>query len=304
MSRGVISLRGHLLFMSHRFLQSITDWTQTAAAASNCTKNPSYCCCLLPPHYAIVPGPQTAAAAQRRVSKSLCFQSQTRAAELGQQPAAWACVLTAPHSPPASSHTFTMDVMSAPCDHAPDTTAPLSGACTLLAALQHQHRFVAPVSVRAVSKCAVAGPSLGPAAWLTQLWIKVFVLLQPAGHLTGRQRGMGDSFRNKAHSLSATVVAPFIQTLVFYRGCMLVRWMVSIVYCYVAGPTPPSSRPSSGRSTRPSSTLTTPSTASCTTSWTRSARGSLIWRVSSNTHRKAAKISRWEHLTYLNIIKI
>ena len=36
MSRGVISLRGHLLFMSHRFLQSITDWTQTAAAASNC----------------------------------------------------------------------------------------------------------------------------------------------------------------------------------------------------------------------------------------------------------------------------
>ena len=215
MSRGVISLRGHLLFMSHRFLQSITDWTQTAAAASNCTKNPSYCCCLLPPHYAIVPGPQTAAAAQRRVSKSLCFQSQTRAAELGQQPAAWACVLTAPHSPPASSHTFTMDVMSAPCDHAPDTTPPLSGACTLLAALQHQHRFVAPVSVRAVSKCAVAGPSLGPAAWLTQLWIKVFVLLQPAGHLTGRQRGMGDSFRNKAHSLSATVVAPFIQTLVF-----------------------------------------------------------------------------------------
>ena len=215
MSRGVISLRGHLLFMSHRFLQSITDWTQTAAAASNCTKNPSYCCCLLPPHYAIVPGPQTAAAAQRRVSKSLCFQSQTRAAELGQQPAAWACVLTAPHSPPASSHTFTIDVMSAPCDHAPDTTAPLSGACTRLAALQHQHRFVAPVSVRAVSKCAVAGPSLGPAAWLTQLWIKVFVLLQPAGHLTGRQRGMGDSFRNKAHSLSATVVAPFIQTLVF-----------------------------------------------------------------------------------------
>ena len=215
MSRGVISLRGHLLFMSHRFLQSITDWTQTAAAASNCTKNPSYCCCLLPPHYAIVPGPQTAAAAQRRVSKSLCFQSQTRAAELGQQPAAWACVLTAPHSPPASSHTFTIDVMSAPCGHAPDTTAPLSGACTRLAALQHQHRFVAPVSVRAVSKCAVAGPSLGPAAWLTQLWIKVFVLLQPAGHLTGRQRGMGDSFRNKAHSLSATVVAPFIQTLVF-----------------------------------------------------------------------------------------
>lgn len=215
MSRGVISLRGHLLFMSHRFLQSITDWTQTAAAASNCTKNPSYCCCLLPPHYAIVPGPQTAAAAQRRVSKSLCFQSQTRAAELGQQPAAWACVLTAPHSPPASSHTFTIDVMSAPCDQAPDTTAPLSGACTRLAALQHQHRFVAPVSVRAVSKCAVAGPSLGPAAWLTQLWIKVFVLLQPAGHLTGRQRGMGDSFRNKAHSLSATVVAPFIQTLVF-----------------------------------------------------------------------------------------
>ena len=215
MSRGVISLRGHLLFMSHRFLQSITDWTQTAAAASNCTKNPSYCCCLLPPHYAIVPGPQTAAAAQRRVSKSLCFQSQTRAAELGQQPAAWACVLTAPHSPPASSHTFTIDVMSAPCDHAPDTTAPLSGACTRLAALQHQHRFVAPVSVRAVSKCAVAGPSLGPAAWLTQLWIKVFVLLQPAGHLTGRQRGMGDSFRNKAHSLSATVVAPFIQTLFF-----------------------------------------------------------------------------------------
>lgn len=214
MSRGVISLRGHLLFMSHRFLQSITDWTQTAAAASNCTKNPSYCCCLLPPHYAIVPGPQTAAA-QRRVSKSLCFQSQTRAAELGQQPAAWACVLTAPHSPPASSHTFTIDVMSAPCDQAPDTTAPLSGACTRLAALQHQHRFVAPVSVRAVSKCAVAGPSLGPAAWLTQLWIKVFVLLQPAGHLTGRQRGMGDSFRNKAHSLSATVVAPFIQTLVF-----------------------------------------------------------------------------------------
>ena len=112
MSRGVISLRGHLLFMSHRFLQSITDWTQTAAATSNCTKNPSYCCCLLPPHYAIVPGPQTAAAAQRRVSKSLCFQSQTRAAELGQQPAAWACVLTAPHSPPASSHTFTIDVMS------------------------------------------------------------------------------------------------------------------------------------------------------------------------------------------------
>ena len=215
MSRSVISLRGHLLFMSHRFLQSITDWTQTAAAASNCTKNPSYCCCLLPPHYAIVPGPQTAAAAQRRVSKSLCFQSQTRAAELGQQPAAWACVLTAPHSPPASSHTFTIDVMSAPCDQAPDTTAPLSGACTRLAALQHQHRFVAPVSVRAVSKCAVAGPSLGPAAWLTQLWIKVFVLLQPAGHLTGRQRGMGDSFRNKAHSLSATVVAPFIQTLVF-----------------------------------------------------------------------------------------
>lgn len=214
MSRGVISLRGHLLFMSHRFLQSITDWTQTAAAASNCTKNPSYCCCLLPPHYAIVPGPQTAAA-QRRVSKSLCFQSQTRAAELGQQPAAWACVLTAPHSPPASSHTFTIDVVSAPCDQAPDTTAPLSGACTRLAALQHQHRFVAPVSVRAVSKCAVAGPSLGPAAWLTQLWIKVFVLLQPAGHLTGRQRGMGDSFRNKAHSLSATVVAPFIQTLVF-----------------------------------------------------------------------------------------
>ena len=215
MSRGVISLRGHLLFMSHRFLQSITDWTQTAAAASNCTKNPSYCCCLLPPHYAIVPGPQTAAAAQRRVSKSLCFQSQTRAAELGQQPAAWACVLTAPHSPPASSHTFTIDVMSAPCDHAPDTTAPLSGACSRLAELQQQHRFVAPVSVRAVSKCAVAGPSLGPAAWLTQLWIKVFVLLQPAGHLTGRQRGMGDSFRNKAHSLSATVVAPFIQTLVF-----------------------------------------------------------------------------------------
>ena len=112
MSRSVTSLRGHLLFMSHRFLQSITDWTQTAAATSNCTKNPSYCCCLLPPHYAIVPGPQTAAAAQRRVSKSLCFQSQTRAAELGQQPAAWACVLTAPHSPPASSHTFTIDVMS------------------------------------------------------------------------------------------------------------------------------------------------------------------------------------------------
>ena len=105
--------------------------------------------------------------------------------------------------------------LHAPCNRAADTTAPLSGACTRLAALQHQHRFVAPVSVRAVSKCAVAGPSLGPAAWLTQLWIKVFVLLQPAGHLTGRQRGMGDSFRNKAHSLSATVVAPFIQTLVF-----------------------------------------------------------------------------------------
>lgn len=108
MSRSVISLRAHLLFMSHRFLQSITDWTQTAAAASNRTKNPSYCCCLLPPHYAIVPGPQTPAAAQRRVSKSLCFQSQTRAAELGQQPGPVCSLL--PTRRPANSHTFTIDV--------------------------------------------------------------------------------------------------------------------------------------------------------------------------------------------------
>ena len=219
MSRSVISLRAHLLFMSHRFLQSQTEpkLRRPRLIVPRIPRIAAACC----PHIMqSSPGPR-----QQQPSAEfprVCVSSPR------QERPSWASSLglCAHCSPPAAQPTLILlQLMFGSMWPRARHDCPLVWSLHRLPALQQPASLCgAPVSVRAVSKCAVAGPSLGPApAWLTQLWNKVFVLLQPAGHLTGRQRGMGDSFRNKAHSLSATVVAPFIQTLVFYRGCVLVR---------------------------------------------------------------------------------
>ena len=166
MSRSVISLRAHLLFMSHRFLQSQTEPKLrrprlivpripriAAAAAPTLCNRPR--------------APDSSSSGPAQSFQEFVFPVPDKSGRAG--PAAWACVLTAPHPPPSQLSYFYNRCL-APCDHAPDTTVPLSGACTASLHCSSQHRLVAPVSVRAVSKCAVAGPSLGPApAWLTQL---------------------------------------------------------------------------------------------------------------------------------------
>ena len=165
MSRSVISLRAHLLFMSHRFLQSQTEpkLRRPRLIVPRIPRIAAACC----PHIMqSSPGPrqqQQPSAEFPRVCVSSPRQERPSwASSLGR-------VLTAPHPPPSKLSYFYNRCL-APCDHAPDTTVPLSEACTASLHCSSQHRLVAPVSVRAVSKCAVAGPSLGPApAWLTQL---------------------------------------------------------------------------------------------------------------------------------------
>ena len=140
MSRSVISLRAHLLFMSHRFLQSQTEpkLRRPRLIVPRIPRIAAACC----PHIMqSSPGPrQQSSSGPAQSFQEFVFPVPDKSGRAG--PAAWACVLTAPHPPPSKLSYF-YNWCLAPCDHAPDTTVPLSGACTASLHCSSQHRFVA-----------------------------------------------------------------------------------------------------------------------------------------------------------------
>ena len=155
MSRSVISLRAHLLFMSHRFLQSQTEpkLRRPRLIVPRIPRIAAACC----PHIMqSSPGPRH----QQRPSAEfprVCVSSPR------QERPSWASSLglCAHCSPPAAQPTLILlQLMFGSMWPRARHDCPLVWSLHPLHC--SQHRLVAPVSVRAVSKCAVAGPSLQP----------------------------------------------------------------------------------------------------------------------------------------------